>query len=108
MNLMTTDILTRLLLVLALTAPAAYVSAQASSIPGKIDSVMVDDGYIVIDGKQMPVRGGDLVITYKGEAVRTSFLAPGLNVLYSTRSDGSVSEITLLGPSNVLDQLDQH
>lgn len=91
-----------LLLVLALSA--LQVLAQAvSNVQGTIDSVMIDDGYIVIDGRQLPIRPADLVITYKGEPIRASFLDAGLSVFYSTRSDGSVSEITLVGPVTVLE-----
>ena len=97
-----------LLLVAALAAPASELAAQAlSNVQGTIDEVMMDDGIIVIDGKQLVVRAADLVITYKGEPVRSSFLDTGMSVFYSTRSDGSVSEITLIGPASVLDALSQ-
>ncbi len=102
---MKTGIISRLVLLLVLASPAAYVSAQVQlGVLGKIDSVMLDDGYIVIDGKRLVVREGDLVITYKGEPFRSSFLNPGLSVRYSTRADGSVSELMLIGPSLRLDR----
>ena len=95
----------RLLLLLALMVPTAYVAAQAqSNLQGTIDRVMMDDGFIVINGKQLVVRAADLVITYQGEPIRSSFLTEGLTVFYSTRADGSVSEITLIGPANILGQ----
>lgn len=105
---MKTSILSRLALLLILGLSAAtHVNAQAS-INGKIDEVMLDDSYIVIDGKRMVVRAAALVITYKGEPVRASFLSEGQSVMYKTADDGSVSEITLIGPSSELDQLDKH
>ncbi len=97
----------KLALLLTLAMPAAHVSAQArGNIAGKIDSVvMLDDGYITIDGDQLVVRASELVITYKGNAVRPSVLAEGQTVRYSIRSDGSVSEIMLIGPSLELDKI---
>jgi hypothetical protein len=99
--------LAKLLMLLTLALPAAYTAAQVSSgVSGKIDDVLLDDGVIVIDGKRLVVRPSDLVITYKGQPVRTSFLDAGMSVLYSTRSDGAVYSITLIGPATVLDALD--
>jgi hypothetical protein len=101
--------LAKLLLLLALLAPAAHVSAQAqNNIQGRIDSVMIDDGVIVINGRRLAIRQAELVITYKGEPIRPFFLSEGLSVFYSTRADGSVSEITLIGPASVLDKIEKH
>ncbi len=98
--------MTKLLLLLALVFPAAYAGAQQmTSVSGTIDSVLMDDGIIVIDGKRLPVRAADLAITYKGVAIRPAFLDAGMQVVYSTRADGSVSTITLIGPAAVLDAL---
>jgi c-di-GMP-binding flagellar brake protein YcgR len=98
--------LPKLVLLLALAIPALPVSAQnPGRISGEIDEVMLDDGYIVIDGKRLVVRAGDLVITYKGEPFRATFLSQGQTIMYETRDDGSVSEITLIGPSSELDQI---
>jgi hypothetical protein len=101
--------LAKLLMLVSLALPAAYAAAQVSSgVSGRIDAVLIDDGVIVIDGQRLVVRPSDLVITYKGQAIRSSFLDAGMSVLYSTRSDGSVYSITLIGPANVLDALDNH
>jgi hypothetical protein len=98
--------MTKLLLLLALVLPAAYAGAQQmTSVSGTIDSVLMDDGIIVIDGKRLAVRAADLAITYKGVAIRPAFLDTGMQVVYSTRADGSVSTITLIGPAAVLDAL---
>jgi hypothetical protein len=99
--------LPKLMLLLALTAPAALAQAQPSrGVLGKVDSVMLDDQVIVIDGKRLVVREAELVVTYKGRPVRATFVAEGLSISYSTREDGSVSEITLVGPADVLEQID--
>lgn len=99
-------ILSKLLLLLALALPAVHAAAQVmSGVSGTIEEVLMDEGLIVIDGKRLVVRPSDLVITYKGAPVRASFLDAGMTVLYSTRDDGSVSTITLIGPASVLDAL---
>jgi hypothetical protein len=99
-------ILAKLVLLAALVLPAAYASAQAAAgLSGTIDEVMMDDGVIVISGRRLVVRAADLVITYKGEPVRSSFLDAGMTVQYSTRSDGSVDQITLIGPAAVLEAI---
>ena len=97
--------LSKLLLLLALILPAYVGAQQMTAVSGTIDSVQMDDGIIVIDGKRLVVRAGDLVITYKGTAIRSSFLDTGMQVLYSTRPDGSVSSLTLIGPTSVLEAL---
>lgn len=95
-------------LALLLALGALPAAAQAvTNVQGTIDSVMMDDGYIVISGRQLPVRAAELVITYKGEPVRAAFLDAGMAVFYSTRADGSVSSITLVGPVSVLEALDR-
>lgn len=94
---------------LAFTLSTALACAQgARSISGKIDEFMIDDHYMVIDGKRLVVNEGDLVITYKGEAVSPSLVSRGLTIFYSTRADGSVSEIVLVGPAARLERLNDH
>jgi hypothetical protein len=106
---MTMRSLAKLFLLLVLVVPAAQVSAQVqNNIQGRIDSVMLDDGVIVINGRQLAIREADLVITYQGEPIRAFFLTEGLTVFYSTRADGSVSEITLIGPASILDNIEKH
>lgn len=95
----------KLLLILVLAMPAAAGFAQSSSGFGTIDEVMQDDGYIVIDGKRLVFDSGDVVITYNGEKMRSSFLSPGLSVRYSTDSEGKVKELVLIGPARILDQI---
>jgi hypothetical protein len=103
---MTMRTLKQLLLLLSLALPATYAAAQVSSgVSGTIESVMMDDGIIVIDGRRLAIQAADLVITYKGQPVRASFLDAGMTVLYSTRDDGRVYSITLIGPASVLDAL---
>lgn len=106
---MNANALSRILLLLALALPAVQVSAQAqSNVRGALETIMIDDNYIVIDGKRLVVREADLVITYKGEPVRASLLSSGMTVMYSTRADGSLSELVLIGPAAELDQLNAH
>ena|SRR5690606_10080368 len=106
---MKTYTLPKLLLLLALTTPAAWVHAQAqSSVHGTIDSVMLDERYIIIDGKRLIVDEERLVVTYKGEPIDLSLLSEGLTAMYNTRADGSVSEITLIGPTARLEAINQH
>jgi Tfp pilus assembly PilM family ATPase len=101
--------LCKLLLALALALPALQVSAQAvRNVSGTIDEFMIDEHYMVVDGKRLVVNEGNLVITYKGEPVRPSLVSRGLTIFYSTSADGSVSEIVLVGPAARLDQINQH
>src|SRR5688500_14249675 len=59
------------MLLASLAMPAAELSAQArSNLQGTIDSVMLDERYIVVDGERMPLREDELVVTWKGEALR--------------------------------------
>jgi|SRR5690606_4489767 len=98
----------KLLMLLALAAPA-WVQAQAQrNVHGTIDEVMLDEQYIVIDGKRLVVRGSEVVVTYKGEPVDIVLLTEGLTAMYNTRADGSISEITLIGPTAVLEAFKQH
>ena len=97
----------RWLLVAALAAPTLALHAQAvSNASGTIEEFMIDEGYMVVDGKRVAIREADLVITYKGETIRPSLVSPGLTIFYSTRADGTVSEITLIGPVTRLEQID--
>lgn len=97
-----------LLLVLFLSLQVDVVAAQVTSAFGTIDEVKQDDGYIVIDGSTFDFKVSEVVINYGNRRVRASFLSPGLRISYITRNDGSISDITLIGPTNVLEQLDNH
>lgn len=99
----------KLALVLVLGVPASLALAQArSNVYGTIDEVLLDDHVIVIDGERIVVREDELVITYKGEPIRPSLLDTGMSVMFSTRADGSLSEVTLVGPTDVLEELNTH
>lgn len=102
-------IATTLVLLASLAMPATELSAQArSNVQGTIDSVMLDDKYIIINGERLPLREDELVITWKGRQLRPSLMSEGMIVFYSTRDDGSVRTITLIGPAELLDQIDRH
>ncbi|HEY0961776.1 MAG TPA: hypothetical protein VGE69_05405 [Pseudomonadales bacterium] len=97
------------MLLASLAMPAAELSAQArSNVQGTIDSVMLDEQYIVVDGERMPLREDELVVTWKGEALRPSLLKPGMSIFFSTQDDGTIRSITLIGPADLLEQIDAH
>lgn len=102
-------IATMLVLLASLAMPAAPLYAQArSNVQGKIDSVMLDEHYIVINGERLPLREDELVVTWNGRQLRASLMSEGMTVFYSTRDDGSVRSITLIGPADELQKIDQH
>lgn len=102
-------IVTTLVLLASLAMPAAELSAQArSNVQGRIDSVMLDDQYIVIDGQRLSLREDELVVTWNGRQLRPSLMSEGMVVFYSTHDDGTVRSITLIGPAEVLEQIDRH
>ncbi|MDG2175711.1 MAG: hypothetical protein P8M72_06235 [Gammaproteobacteria bacterium] len=112
------DIILRLVLVLLMVLPTGHIVAQDNrdnrndrdnrSLMGTIDETMQDDGYIVISDTKLAFRSSDVEITYRGNSVRSSFLTQGMQVRYRTRSDGSLSEITLIGPPRLLEEINNH
>jgi hypothetical protein len=100
--------LCKLLLVLLIGLPVHAGAQAVSNVLGTLESGLLEGGFIVIDGARLVVRADELVITYEGKAVRNSVLQEGLRVFYSTRADGSVSELTLVGPAEILEQLDNN
>lgn len=94
------------LLVSATCLLPGAVTAQVESRLGTIDAVMQDDGYIVIDDNTFDLKGGEVSVSYRGREVRLSFLSPGITIRYTTDSDGVITRIELIGPANVLEQLD--
>lgn len=103
------SIATTAVLLAALMLPGAPLYAQKrDNVQGRIDEVMLDEQYIVIDGKRLVLREADMVVTYKGQPLRASLLAPGMALFFSTHEDGSIRTITLIGPADVLDQINNH
>ena len=103
------NIATMLVLLTALMMPGAQLAAQVrSNVQGTIDSVMLDEQYIVIDGERLTLREADLVVMWKGTQLRASLLEPGMSIFFSTHDDGSIRSITLVGPADVLEQLAEH
>jgi hypothetical protein len=102
-------IATLLVLLAALMLPAAQLGAQArTNVQGKIDSVMLDDQSIIIDGQSLAIYESQLVVMWKGRVLRPSMLSPGMSIFFSTADDGSVRAITLIGPAEILERIDAH
>ena len=98
----------KLLLALALALPAMQAGAQAlRNVSGTIEKFAIDEHYMIVDGKRLVVNEEGLVITYKGQVWSPSLVSPGLTIQYSTRADGSVTEIVLIGPAARLDRVNQ-
>ena len=74
---------------------------------GVIDTVMQDDGYIVIDGKRYVWRHADVRISYRDEALPASYLSSGQRIEYRTHPDGSVRTIVVTAPNRSLDEAAQ-
>ena len=105
--------LTLLLRLLWLLLPATLsVNVQAQTGPlspqrnGVLEEVMQDDGYLVISGQRLVYRRPDVKVFYGRREIRPSFLSPGQRVYYRTRNDGSLGEITVIGPDPELDRID--
>lgn len=99
----------KFVLFLALALPVAAVLAQArTNLRGTIELVMLDEQYMIVDGQRLAVREADLVVTYNGAPLRASLLTQGMTMIYSTHADGSVAQITLIGPATLLDELNKH
>jgi hypothetical protein len=99
-------------LVLMLALPAGSLMAQQESRVtrslGTIDEINQDYGYIIVDGNRMEFRDAEVVITYRGMPIRSSLLSKGIRISYTTGRDGSVSNIALIGPTDILQAFDQH
>lgn len=74
---------------------------------GVLETVMQDDGYLVISGSRFTWREADARISYRGRPLRSSLLAAGQRVSYRTRSDGSLAELSVSAPDAALDRIDQ-
>lgn len=84
----------------------AQSSALSPQRNGVLEEVMQDEGYLVISGQRLVYRRPDVKVYYGRREIRPGFLNPGQRVYYRTRNDGSLGEITVIGPDPELDRID--
>ena len=105
---MKTGMLLQVVLVLVLALPLA-TTAQERGLSqlqrGVIDSVMQDDGYIIISGQRYRYSDAEIEIRYRGEPLPGSFLSAGQSIEFRTGSDGSVRDIVVTAPDRGLDEV---
>lgn len=97
--------LTAMLLLWAATSTAQQVVGIQT---GTIEAINQEAGYIVINGVSIPYDEGSVSVSYREQPVRTTFLAPGLIISYRVNQNGTIGAINLIGPRNVLEQINQH
>ena len=100
----------RLLLVLLCAVPLSAAAQDGTLAPlqrGVIDTVMQQDGYIIIDGQRYEWRNGEVTITYRGQPRRSSILAEGQRIEFRLNPDGSVHSVVVTSPNRSLDEARQ-
>lgn len=94
------------LLVTLVSTSHAQVTSELRT--GTIEAINQEEGYIVVSGVTVPYDEGGVRLSYREQAVRTTFLRPGLLIRYRLNQNGTIGEIVLMGPTRVLMEIDQH
>lgn len=98
--------MTSVVLLMAINSSAQQVTGIVRT--GTIEAINQEAGYIVINSISVPYDEGSVSVSYRDQPVRTTFLTPGLIVSYRVNQNGTIGHINLIGPRNVLDQINQH
>ena len=102
------DMSLALLLLTCLVALPAYGQSVAQGALGTIEALAQDDGYITISGRNWGFDDGVTEIILQDEVVEATVLEVGMSVRFTVNAQGTILQMRILGPFNLLQLRDQN
>lgn len=79
----------------------------AEARTGTIEEVRQDQGYVIISGEEYGYSEQETDVYYQQDRLGSQYLIQGMVVRYTVTADGTLQRLDILGPDEILRQLEQ-